>query len=548
MPRLNDPRIAAATAPLPAGAPAPAEFREDPDFEALDGEIRKLEREGPTAVHWPEVIRLAEAALATKSKDLTVAVWLAAALAQTEGLAGLTVGLAILRDLVEQQWDTLFPPKARVRARSGVLEWLASRSVRAVPAELAAGQAEAVLAAWEELHALDGLLAEKIPPDGVSLTELVRPLRRLADEARQQQAAAAPPPAPQPGPAGGPGGGPAGAAASAAAAPVAAAGPAAATPAPAIAAAAIPPPGADPEKSLSSLRDVVRDTALALLEANLAEPRGYSLLRAVTWLGITDPPPATDGRTAIMPPPAQREAEFAALRGAGNLPELVLALERYCSGSGIFWLDGHRLSAMALAELGPRHAGCVGAIVQGVAALVARLPSLRTLAFSDGRPFADPGTNAWIDTVVLPQPTNGAANGEAEPWRPALADARTKLLEGKAEAGLTDLVTGGNTAPNGRARFFWGLAQARFCLEAGSALVALPVLQHLDRLIERHGLEEWEPAAVTEGARLLYDCLATPELAKLLSETDRTVATQAAFARLARLDPVLATQAAKSVH
>ena len=538
---MTDPRIATALAPLPADAPDPASFREMPEFDALDSQIRKLEREGPGAVAWPDIVSQAQTVLATRSKDLSVAVWLAAGLANIEGLPGLAVGLAILRGLVDQQWDTLFPPKTRARARSGALQWMAARAARTIPAPpLVDQQAAAAVQAWGELRALDQLLVDKLPPDGVSLTDLVRPLRALADEAQRQQAAQPPAAAP---------------AVASTAAPPSASAPSTPTPAPtptppATAAppapVSVPPVGSDPEKSLSALREAVRSAALTLLEANLAEFRAFGLLRAVTWLAVTDPPPAGGGRTAIMPPPEQREAEFAALRGAGNLPDLVLSLERYCSGSGIFWLDGHRIAAASLAEMGPRYAACVGAIVQGVAALLARLPTLPDLAFSNGRPFADAATRAWIATVVAPPAGNGTANADTEPWKAGLADARKLLLEGKAEAGLQALVTARNAVSDGRSRFFWGLAQARFCIEAGATSVALPILRDLDRWAARHEVETWEPLAVAELSKLLYDCVVSSDLAKMLPEGDRSRAIETEFERLARLDPIRAIRTTRT--
>lgn len=44
-----------------------------------------------------------------RSKDLRVAVYLARALANTDGLAGLSEGLALLRGLLERYWDTVHP-------------------------------------------------------------------------------------------------------------------------------------------------------------------------------------------------------------------------------------------------------------------------------------------------------------------------------------------------------------------------------------------------------------------------------------------------------
>lgn len=526
---MTDPRIDSAIASLPAGAPDPASFREGPAFDALDSQIRRLEREGPSAIAWPEIVRQAQAALETQSKDLSVAVWLAVGLANTEGLPGLAVGLAILRGLVEQQWDTLFPPKARARARSGVLQWLAGRAARTIPSgPLAAQQLTAATEAWEELRALDRLLIEKLPPDGVPLTDLARPLRALAEEAQRQQAAV-PAPAPTP----------------ASVVPTPATASVAPVPVAAPAALVFPPVGADPEKALSALREAVRGSALSLLEANLAEPRGYALLRSVTWLAVTEPPPVVGGRTAIMPPPEQREVEFNALRGAKNLPDLVLSLERYCSGSGIFWLDGHRMAAASLTEMGPRYDACVAAIVQGVANLVARLPTLPDLVFSNGRPFADGVTRAWIATAVAPPAADSHRTGEMEPWKAGFDEARKLLLDGKAEAGLERLVAARGAVADGRSRFFWGLAQARFCMEAGVAPVALPLLRHLDSLAGRHDVEAWEPSAIAELSKLLYGCLVSSDIVKMLPDVDRMRAVETEFGRLARLDPMLATRTAR---
>ncbi|MGO1077491.1 type VI secretion system protein TssA [Inquilinus sp. CA228] len=525
MARLEDARIAAMTAALPPDAPNPEAFRYEAEYEALDAEIRKLERLGPAEVQWPEVLRQAQAILTTRSKDLGVLTWFVFALQETEGLKGLAVGLAVLRDTVEQFWDGLFP--ARPRARIGALEWLAGRAAGAMPAEVSADQGDAVIAAFEELDALDRFLGEHLPDAGAALLDLLRPLRSLAADQRRlaeerqrraEQAATAPAAtaaAPAPGPVSGP-------------------------VLPDLAAA-----GGDPEGVLSALRDGIRTTALQLLEAHPAEPRAYQLLRAVTWLAVTELPPARDGRTELLAPPDMRRSEFDALAGAGNRPELVLALEKFCSGSGLFWLDGQRLSATALAEMGPAHAGCARAVARGVIDLLDRLPGLADLSFSDGTPFADAATRGWLETI---RPAAAGADGggaEAAPWTAAFVEARGKALAGQGEEALAGLADAGSAAPDGRARFFWRLGLARLCLETGAAPVALPILRQLDDLVERQGLEAWEPAAAAEVATSLIRCVAAPELSKTLAEAERSGIAQAAFARLARADPMAAQRTAK---
>jgi len=131
------------------------------------------------------------------------------------------------------------------------------------------------------------------------------------------------------------------------------------------------------------------------------------------------------------------------------------------------------------------------------------------------------------------------------PWEAALAAARSMALAGQGEQALASLADGGAAAPDGRARFFWRLGLAQLCLETGAASVALPILRHLDELVERQGLEAWEPAATAEVASALIRCLTVPEMSKSLTEPERSGVAQAAFARLARADPVAAQRMAR---
>ncbi len=534
---LDDPRIDRATAPLPADAPDPAAFPHDPDYDALATEIRKLERSGPASVEWRNIVTSAQDILANRSKNLSVATWLALALAHTEALRGLAVGVAIVRRLVENSWDGLFP--RRPRARAGAFEWMISRLAREVPAEPLPGTGPASLVALDELAALEHLVTEKLPDRSVSFGEVLRPLQKLAEaerraatEAEQRKATAAAAPAPgQPAPI--------------QSGPAQSASPQS-PPAPSIAFAAA---GGDPERVLSMLREAVRTQALQLMEANPFEPRAFRLLRAVTWLGITALPPVQNGRTAVMPPPDTRLGEFEAMRSAGNQRDLVLALEHFCSGSGLFWLNGQRLAANALTTLGPAALECAREVVTGTASLLERLPGLSELSFSDGTPFADGTTRAWIETGVLARPKTRAEGGIAPdlPWQAALAAARQKMADGQERDALALLSEGVSAAPSGRARFHWRLGAARLCLENGTAIVALPLLQHLGRLIDAHGLDEWEPQLAAEAACLLHRCAAMPEIARTIPDAEREDIIRAAFARMARADPLQAAEAAKAV-
>jgi type VI secretion system protein ImpA len=63
---------------------------------------------GPPA-DWDPILKLGPQILAEESKDLEVAAWLTEALIREHGFAGLRDGFRLLRELVDQYWDNLYP-------------------------------------------------------------------------------------------------------------------------------------------------------------------------------------------------------------------------------------------------------------------------------------------------------------------------------------------------------------------------------------------------------------------------------------------------------
>src|SRR5579864_5872509 len=70
--------------------------------------------------------KLAQEALATRTKDLQLAAWLTEALLHLEGFAGLRQGLTVCTALVGSFWETLYPPieDGDLELRAAPLEWL----------------------------------------------------------------------------------------------------------------------------------------------------------------------------------------------------------------------------------------------------------------------------------------------------------------------------------------------------------------------------------------------------------------------------------------
>ena len=167
-------RVLACAAPLPGREPFGVGLRYDDAFELLKQEIAKLTLAEPgVEVDWAAVRDRCIEILESRSKDLTVAAYLCAALLATEGLGGLVRGLAVVNWMVAEAWEGVFPEVARVRQRVAVFIWLADRLVLLMPRSTQTAGAEAALAA---LARLDELLRGRLPGSDFNFARLVTAL------------------------------------------------------------------------------------------------------------------------------------------------------------------------------------------------------------------------------------------------------------------------------------------------------------------------------------------------------------------------------------
>lgn len=159
--------LEALLAPLDADSPSGPDLVYDPDFLAMEqAAAGKPETQWSPAVppEWPTVYEQA-LALARRTRDLRVAVWLLRSSTRLHGLGGVVAGLALVRGLLERLWDSVHPeldktdaddPTMRMNALTplaAALEGLADlRSATLTPArgsmrlrdlELGLGRAEA---------------------------------------------------------------------------------------------------------------------------------------------------------------------------------------------------------------------------------------------------------------------------------------------------------------------------------------------------------------------------------------------------------------------
>ncbi len=116
----------------PAGGPLPYEVkaeleeaRKEVDPDAFDPADPARPAEAKYA-DWPAIVRLAARTLKETSKDLLVAARLTEALTRTRGFAGLADGLAVMRGLIEQCWERMYPEidDGDLEVRAGPFNWL----------------------------------------------------------------------------------------------------------------------------------------------------------------------------------------------------------------------------------------------------------------------------------------------------------------------------------------------------------------------------------------------------------------------------------------
>jgi type VI secretion system protein ImpA len=123
-------------APIPGDHPAGStlpydvkveleEARKEIDPDAYDPADPARPAEAKSA-DWPAIVRVAGRTLQETSKDLLVAARLTEALARTDGFDGLADGLAVMRGMIDQCWERMYPEidDGDLEVRAGPFHWL----------------------------------------------------------------------------------------------------------------------------------------------------------------------------------------------------------------------------------------------------------------------------------------------------------------------------------------------------------------------------------------------------------------------------------------
>lgn len=479
---------ALAASPVSESSPAGADAKYEPEYEALTAEIGKLSsvsRSSP--ISWQAVADNGAVILAQKSKDISVAAYMAVALIHTDGAQGFLDGVKLLRGICENFWDDAFPPKAKLRRRLNAYEWWHERALEQlrkegqppVSAALSAEMTEAV----GELDSLIGGLMDDAQPLR-DIKEAIRAIPLLPEEKPKEpepQAAPAPePPHEEPAPQ-----------------PQVQATPEPPRPAPSPSPAPQAAQTGDTAAALSAFVDAARNYAFALRAENPANYLAWQLPRVALWGKITAlPPDDGTGQTMVPPPDMDRvEAAERLLAGKNWLKAATAADDLFQSYP--LCIDLQRIADEALANLGPSFAAARARLRAETAAFVGRLPGLTALSYDGGVPFVSPATRAWLDELAHDgQPGGAAGGGRADRIDEVIAEARETLAAGDAAGALRKLeeAHGASAAGNVRLR----AEELHMLCSQREAKTAAALARALAREIEQSGLAKLEPDIAVE--------------------------------------------------
>lgn len=533
MSELAEKLIEAAAAlkePIPGPEPQGADLSYDADFDVVRIEIDKLTAMTGETPNWRSVVTEGESLLKSKTKDMRLVVWVAAARMKTEGLVGFAGGLAGIAAVSGAHWDAMYPPLKRAKARANLLTWLGDLFLADFGEYVPVAKDKAVFEAIDKVFAqADELLGAKL----ADAYQGFGPIRSWLRDKGRMIPAEAPPPVAAP--------------VVAAAAPAPAAAPAAAAPQPAaMAAPAVPAVtgAADVLNALRALGKGISDAARVVRQAEPTSAWAFRLGRTGTWLAVKQLPPAEGGATKIPPPQAADVKKLQSLLEAQQWGDLVSHAEGLASRF-LFWIDPHRYVAVGLERLGAGEAR--SAVVREVLAFLAQQPAVEGLSFADGTPFADEGTKTWLEEERAKSGGGGGGGAGA----PAKLDEEEVELKARFEE-AKELVSGGKVAEglglamqlarrgaDARARFRARLETAQLALKGGKPELARPLLDGLVAEAEAHRLDEWEPELCSK----LYAALLKARTAAPRRE-GQSLGDEDLFDRLCRLDLTAAVRAA----
>jgi type VI secretion system protein VasJ len=475
-------------------------------FEAIELELAKaqsMHADGP--VDWVRVRECSEFILQTLSKDLRVACWLSWALYQAESFAGLVAGCAMIEHFCRDNWQDVFPRRAKTRAAA--LAWLITRMDQVISSDVPVKDQLPLFRNLEKhLQGIDEVLSAELKDDAPLLLPLQRRLAGMIKSATQ------------------------------------------ARPQPATLVAQVKevaaslfssPVGIENERDAHTAFRAQQAGARPLcawwLRNKASDVRALRLNRTMTWLAVEKLPECNAERITPLRCPAVEEVKGYRDRfEQGHYADLVVELEA-SFGLAPFWFDGQHLIWECLRGLNAQVA--MRELEVQFALFLSRMPGITQLRFQDGRPFADGVTLNWIDSHVtprLPDDRESEPVGSADvqlPWNQVFEEQLPILRQEGLKSVALVFKQHIQSAVGERAKFYWRWTLARLCYHGGKLDLARSQLEVLEEQLRQGGLKQWEPDLYVDVLRLLYTCCESLPQNKVVREDK-----EALYRRLSHLD------------
>jgi len=230
------------------------------------------------------------------------------------------------------------------------------------------------------------------------------------------------------------------------------------------------------------------------------DPTGYQLRRLGLWSHLRTAPLITrDRRTELTAVPKDIVDGYQdALKHNALDPNLLLRVEKSVCASP-YWLRGSYLAAQVASRLAMEQVAA--AIRQTCERFVCRLPALLELCFSDGTPFVDAQTQAWITGADQTQATGSPVQEYA-----SLRDQLTTQLNTEGvEVVLLRLQDLHATHDAPRQRSYATVIAADLLASRGLAWLANDLYASVARLMRDTTAQDWEPELFRKVAAVISE-------------------------------------------
>ncbi|MCP3941802.1 MAG: type VI secretion system protein TssA [Desulfobacteraceae bacterium] len=503
--------------PIPGDAPAGKDVRYEDSFEALIHEIGKLSSISDSAtIDVNKVVSLGTAILKKESKHIQVAAYLGYGLMKTKKMEGLAQGVHILKELIENFWESLFPPLKRMKGRRSALVWWEKKVADFI--------AETDQVTWEkdkrdflinDFDVLNQFLGENME-DAPLLNSLIQRIKSVVLEKEE--------PVPEP---------------------------------------EIPESAGDSEEGesdqpdgaeqapgevliLSDMDDatmfsqglnLIGRSIEGLRQQNSFDPVPYRFNRIVPWTPVEEPPMASAGKTTLPPPDDQIITQIVSLYDSSKWQELADFCEPKVQEYP-FWLDLSRYVAESMEQLEHQDVSIV--IEAEILLFVSRLEGLETLCFSDGTPFADVATQEWLKQIDdkksddQPGSDSGPADLLEQNISQQMKEAQALIKKDKFDAALSLLVEHHIKSVSAREKFLWKIAVCRLLINEDKIKIAASYVDDILENIETYKLEAWEPDNAVDALSLVLTGL------RLQENSQHEQLIESVITKISMLDPVTA--------